>query len=47
MEASYVGNAITLPIDALSAGSDDPNLADLAAIFGSNLIDDQIGRPHV
>jgi hypothetical protein len=40
MEASYVGNAITLPIDALSAGSDDPNLADLAAIFGSNLIDD-------
>jgi hypothetical protein len=42
MEASYVGNAITLPIDALSAGSgsEDPNLADLAAIFGSNLIDD-------
>lgn len=40
MEASYVGNAITLPIDALSAGPGDPNLADLAAIFGSNLIDD-------
>jgi len=40
MEASYVDNAITLPIDALSADSEDPNLADLAAIFGSNLVDD-------
>jgi hypothetical protein len=40
MEASYVGNAITLPVDALSAASDDPNLADLSAIFGSNLIGD-------
>ena len=40
MEASYVGNAIALPVDALSAASDDPNLADLSAIFGRNLIGD-------
>ena len=40
MEASYVGNAITLPVESLSADSGDPNLADLSAVFGSNLIDD-------
>ncbi len=40
MEVSYVGNALTLPIDSLSAESGDPNLADLTAIFGSNLIEE-------
>jgi len=40
MEASYVENALTLPVDSLSANSDDLNLADLSAIFGSKLIDD-------
>ena len=40
MEASYVGNAITLPVQSLSADTDDPNLVDLSAIFGSNLVDD-------
>ncbi len=40
MEASYVGNALTLPVASLSAGLDDPNLTDLSAIFGSNLADD-------
>jgi hypothetical protein len=40
MEASYVGNALTLPVDSLSADLDNPNLVDLSAIFGSNLVDD-------
>lgn len=40
MEASYLGNALTLPVESLAACSDDPNLADVSAIFGSNLIDD-------
>lgn len=37
MEASYVGNALTLPSDSLSGDSGDPNLVDLAALFGTNL----------
>lgn len=40
MEASTVGNALTLPIESLSADSDNPNLADLSALFGRNLVDD-------
>lgn len=40
MEASYVDNAITLPVGALSADLGDPNLADVSAIFCNNLIED-------
>lgn len=40
MEASYVGNALTLPVASLSVGLDDPNLTDLSAIFGTNFVDD-------
>lgn len=40
MGATYVGNAFTLPVGSLSAELDDLNLADLSAIFGSNLIED-------
>jgi len=40
MEVPYVDNALTLPVDSLTAELDDPNLADLSAIFGSHLIGD-------
>jgi hypothetical protein len=40
MEAHHSGNAITLPIGSLSADSGDPNLDDVSAMFGSNLVDD-------
>ncbi len=40
MEASYERNSLTLPIDSLSADLDNPNLADLSAIFGGDLVDD-------
>lgn len=39
-EAATTGNTLTLPLDSLGAEPSDPNLADLAAIFGSNLLGD-------
>jgi hypothetical protein len=50
MEAAYLGNALTLPLSSLSEGPDNPNLADLSAIFGTNLISDLggwLGVEHV
>lgn len=39
-EASHPGNALTIPISALDSGPEDPNLAELLAIFGQALIGD-------
>lgn len=40
LTTAHDGNSLTLPIQSLSNGTNDLNLADVAALFGTNLIAD-------